>query len=520
MKHTGRCGTAVMVVLLLATTFPLIAGATTLQPLTGVRSLVTGNDNSCAVLPAGHVDCWGNGPFGQLGNGTFYTTGNDGSAIPVVVKGVGSIGALGAVNRLTTDGDGDCALLTSGKVDCWGSGYFGQLGNGTFYTTGHDGSAVPVAVKGIGGIGTLGAVAGIVSDGFGYCARLTNGHVDCWGAGSYGQLGNGTFYAAGHEGSALPVAVKGIGSIGTLGSVASLTGLTMFGYCAVLASGKVDCWGAGYNGELGNGTFYTSGNGGSAAPVAVKGIGGTGTLGSVASVTSDEASYCARLTTGHVECWGDGEYGELGNGTFYTTGYGGSAAPVVVKGIGGTGTLGNVAGLASDVQSGIWESYCALLTTGKVDCWGAGDNGQLGNGTFYTSGHEGSAVPVVVKGIGGTGILGAVVDLISGGPNYCARLATGQVDCWGAGNYGQLGNGTFYTTGHEGSAIPVVVKGAGGTGTLGAVADLTTDGVNNCARLTDGQVDCWGYGPFGDLGNGTFYDTGHRGSDVPVVVGK
>ena len=281
----GRCnvkrlsdghGIAVPVILLFIAALVVPAGAATVHPLTGVRSVVSGYQDSCALLSTNQVDCWGYGQFGELGNGTFYTSGNEGSAVAVAVKGIGGTGALGAVASLTSDGDGYCALLTSGRVDCWGTGYFGQLGNGTFYTTGNPGLAVPVAVKGVGGSGTLGAVASLTSDGEGYCALLTSGKVDCWGAGVYGQLGNGTFYTSGHQGSAVPVAVKGLGGTGTLGPVANLTGLTMYGYCAVLTSGKVDCWGYGPSGELGNGTFYTSGNNGSAVPVAVKAVGGTG----------------------------------------------------------------------------------------------------------------------------------------------------------------------------------------------------------------------------------------------------
>ena len=71
------------------------------------------------------------------------------------------------------------------------------------------------------------------------------------------------------------------------------------------------------------------------------GVGGTGTLSGVASVTSDgmNASYCAVLTSGGVDCWGDGRSGELGDGSFYTTGTLGSATPVAVMGVGGAGTL-------------------------------------------------------------------------------------------------------------------------------------------------------------------------------------
>ena len=189
------------------------------------------------------------------------------------------------------------------------------------------------------------------------------------------------------------MAVKGMGGTGTLSGVASLVGDGSDGYCALLTSAKVDCWGYGGSGDLGNGTFYTTGNMGSAVPVAVKGVGGTGALSGVAGLTGDSGDgYCARLTSGKVDCWGDDFFGQLGNGTIGNQA--GSALPVSVIGLGGTGTLSGVASLTSD-GFGL-SSYCVLLTSGKVDCWGAGYSGQLGNGKFYTTNNEGSDDPVAV----------------------------------------------------------------------------------------------------------------------------
>jgi alpha-tubulin suppressor-like RCC1 family protein len=198
-----------------------------------------------------------------------------------------------------------------------------------------------------------------------------------------------------------------------------------------------------------------------------------------------------------VDCWGNGYYGELGNGTFYTTGNEGSATPVEVVGVGGTGTLTGVTSLASGAYG-----YCALLTSSGVDCWGTGASGALGNSSF-----SGSTTPVVVDGVGGTGTLTGVTSLVGGGHNYCARLISGGVDCWGYGDNGDLGNGTFYTTGNDGSATPVEVEGVGGTGTLTGVTSVVSGGNNYCARLTLGGVDCWGAGQAGALGNGAFADS-------------
>ncbi len=474
-------------------------------PLDGVVSVASAANSNCAVLTSGGVDCWGDGEGGELGNGVFYTSAHHfGSAFAVPVLGVGASGTLGGVASVASDASGYCALLTSGGVDCWGDGDRGQLGDGRSYTTGHEGSAVPVAVLGVGGSGTLGGVVSLTSDenyrGVGYCALLTSGGVDCWG----GQDGDGS-----SVGSAVPVAVLGAGGSGTLGGVVSLTS-DGSGYCALLSSGGVDCWGGGY---LGNGIAEES-----HVPVAVLGVGGNGTLGGVASLATDGAGYCALLTASGLDCWGDGYWGQLGNGVFYGVDQGEeSTVPVAVLGLGGRGTLGGVASLAG--------GYCSVLTSGGVDCWGFGYWGQLGNGVFYGSIDPidaGSAVPVAVLGLGGSGTLGGATSLATDDQPYgqgdCALLTSGGVDCWGYGRNGELGDGVKYRTGNpgdavDGSAVPVAVLGVGGSGILAGVVSLVGDTQGFCTLPASGGVDCWGVGYRGQLGDGVFL-----GSAVPVAV--
>jgi len=449
-RVSGRIGIAVAAVFALTVLVPT-AEATTSQSLSAVRSVASGYAGSCALLTSGSVDCWGYGHFGQLGNGSFYSptvSGVQGSAVPVAVTGVGGTGTLTGVASLVSANYSLCALLTSGGVDCWGDGADGEMGNRTFYTGIQAGSAFPVAVTGVGGTGTLSGVASLTSADHSFCALLTSGGVDCWGYGADGQLGNGTFYTGTQPGSAFPVAVTGVGGTGTLTGVAGLTGASE-NFCARLTSGGLDCWGQGSKGQLGDGTFYTAANFGSAAPVAVKGVGGTGTLTGVASLAGFSGGSCARLTSGQVDCWGQGSSGQLGNG-----GIGSSAAPVAVKGVGGSGTLTGVASLTS-AQYG----SCARLTSGRVDCWGESNWGTLGDGSFSYS-----AVPVAVKGVDGSGTLTGVVSLTSNGPGdlMSALLTSGGLDCWGQDYNGQLGNGTFRTTGGpgtntDGSAVPVAV---------------------------------------------------------------
>ncbi len=482
-------------------------------PLAGVVSVVSNGQSYCAVLTSGGVDCWGSGYLGQLGDGDYYSSGNQGSAFPVSVLGVGGSGTLAGVVSLTSGANDYCALLTSSGLDCWGAGNLAELGDGAYAN-----SAVPVAVLGVGGSGTLGGVASVASDGRGSCALLDSGGVDCWGWGYYGQLGDGIPYSD----SAVPVAVVGVGGSGSMGGAVSVVAsrLSIGSYCALLSSGGVDCWGFGFFGELGDGIFYTpdtTGNEGSAIPVAVVGIGRSGTLGGVANLVTTgpggATSYCALLTSGGVDCWGYGVQGELGDGVSDNE----SSVPVAVLGVGRSGTLGGVESLASDGDG----SYCALLTSSGVDCWGYGHNGQLGDGIDYLkTSNLGSAVPVAVLGVGGSGTLGGVVSLLGNARGLCSVLTSGGVDCWGAGYHGQLGDDSFAT-----SAFPVAVVGVGDTGPLSGVAGLTGDlgdeiGTRGgyCALLATGGVDCWGDGENGQLGNGVFYTTGHEGKAIPAAV--
>jgi alpha-tubulin suppressor-like RCC1 family protein len=354
--------------------------------LSGVKALFAGAGTYCAVLTSGGVDCWGKGTYGVLGDGA-----TSDSEIPVAVKAVGGTGALTGVESVVSGNlEGSaCAVLTSGGVDCWGANGLGELGDGTTID-----SDVPVAVVGVGGTGTLSGVKSVANaGGSGYCALLTSGGVDCWGANDVGQLGNGVEgvpNGCGGSCSTSPAAVVGVGKVGTLSGVASLVG-ALSSYCALLTSGGVDCWGQGMWGELGDGT-----NDRAAAPVAVAGVGAAGTLSGVKIVATSGRSYCAVITSGGLDCWGDNLQGELGNGTMTgpescltrTGRHPCSTKPVAVNGVIGNGALSTV----ESVSNG-GDSYCALLKSGGLDCWGYNSQGQLGNGTTTSS-----DIPVYVPG--------------------------------------------------------------------------------------------------------------------------
>jgi hypothetical protein len=160
--------------------------------------------------------------------------------------------------------------------------------------------------------------------------------------------------------SLTPVGVSGIATATAIAAGGEHT-------CARLADGSVQCWGANFNGQLGNGTTTNS-----SVPVNVTG------LGTTTAISTGNGYTCARLASGDLQCWGDNGYGQLGNGT--TTN---SSTPVTVSGVGN----------ATAISAGTRHT-CGRLADGSVRCWGDNSNGQLGDGTTTDS-----LTPVSVSGI-------------------------------------------------------------------------------------------------------------------------
>jgi alpha-tubulin suppressor-like RCC1 family protein len=308
-----------------------------------------------------------------------------------------------------------------------------------------------------------------------------------WGNGEQGELGDGNFYSGSPYGSAMPLAVNASSDVVAVsgGNVHSI---------ALKSDGTVLAWGNNEFGQLGDGTRNNS-----AMPVQVKGVGGSGVLGGVTAVVAGRDHNLALLSDGTVVAWGFGEYGQLGDGTFYTANPYGSLTPVQVKGIGGSGVLMNV--VAISAQAGSNHSL-ALKSDGTVVAWGIGNNGQLGDGNFYQSGNLGSATPVQVAGVGGSGMLSGIAAISAGGNHSLALKSDGTVVSWGSNFYGGLGSGDF-----NDSATPVQVKGVGGTGALSHVVAISGGGYHSVALKSGSTVVAWGKGGNGQLGNGNNIDS-------------
>ena len=127
---------------------------------------------------------------------------------------------------------------------------------------------------------------------------------------------------------------------------------------------------------------------------------------------------------------------------------------------------------------------CALNNNNGVQCWGANNTGQLGNGTTGAS-----LVPVQV-----TGLTSGVIDIAATDSSVCALMSNGGVKCWGNNSLGQLGNRDATLTA---SNTPVDVYSL-----QSGVVALDGGSSHMCALLTTGGVKCWGNNSNGQIGDG------------------
>jgi alpha-tubulin suppressor-like RCC1 family protein len=380
-----------------------------------------------------------------------------------------------------------CAIDIDGAVWCWGLNDAWQVQAGAA-----DVVLDPVRIDALPAPAVQVAAGRSVS-----CARLVDGSVWCWGKNENGELGLGTkterlapnpvdlagdkaidlevgaFHVCIRRQSDSAVMCWGSNQLKEVGD-ASATEVTVptlvagtegmqrisIGHrhtCGISSTGAVQCWGKGEDGQLGQGNATTP------TLTTANGVAGA------TAITAGGRSTCA-IVAGAARCWGYNEYGQLGNGN-----YSNAAAP-------GTTVMTGAVDVALGSAGG-----CALGDTGLVSCWGilgAGD-GTLSSSTLPQPSLVTSASAIAV-----------------GFYHVCA-IVDGRVQCWGENTYGELGRGTRDVT-----AVPTTV---GGLPAL--AADVRVGAGHACARLTNGDVYCWGQNNYGQLGVGT-----HTASYVPVKV--
>ena len=379
MKKPGRHFSPLLaVVLLLCILMPTPVRAAT----STVTFVVAGGAFACALKSDQTVWCWGKNDQGQLGNGT--TTD---SATPKLVQNLPPVTTLEAGSEHT------CAVTSTKDLYCWGYNFSSQLG----YKPGNDqGSKYSSRPRRV----TLSGVLQVSAGGTHTCA-VTSGGAFCWGAGSWGQLGNGS--TASKDTPTKVVINTAVTSI-TAGS-----GVT----CALSSAKDVWCWGFNANGSVGIGKADTADH---FTPKPIP------NFKNVSLVRATSLTVCAVKTDATAWCWGRNNWGQVGTG-----GLGSAPKPTrvatKVKEVRPGGSGGPVGAFTGHT--------CFVYTNRSIGCAGDNSEGQLGRTTklFFS--------PDIAQ-VGG---LTAVTNASAGGAFTCAVKA-GAAWCWGSDKYGQLGDGT------------------------------------------------------------------------------
>lgn len=346
-----------------------------------------GGFHTCATKTDGALWCWGWNLAGQLGIGTA-----EAKSTPFQVDSANDwdVVSTGAAHT--------CATKVNGTLWCWGANGVGQLGDGTTV-----GKSIPTQV---GNASDWVAVAGGSNTNFAgahTCATKTDGTLWCWGENSFGQIGDDTT-----ESKSAPVKV---GEHNDWATVIAGAGYT----CATKTDSTLWCWGAGFPGQLGDGK-----NGNSFVPNQVDGTSNWTAIAGSSQGWPGDAHICAIKANGTLWCWGSNRYGQLGNPTS-----------------GSYGIMPSQVGNDSDwirVAVGFRNS-CATKDNGTLWCWGSNILGADGNGAAF----ENTAVPTQMDSTG------AWVTVASGGTFHsCATSTNGGLWCWGANDFGQLGDGSGF----------------------------------------------------------------------------
>ena len=208
---------------------------------------------------------------------------------------------------------------------------------------------------------------------------------------------------------------------------------------------------------------------------------GDGPLVPASDVAAGRLHTCAiREADGAVFCWGSNENGRAGQASD-------ASAPTPAR------VALPTALRAQQVALGEAHS-CALVSDGRVFCWGYNDAGRAHDrlGTNAPSLDE-SATPLAVMSVEGA------FDLAVGFWHACAVVAGGDVRCWGQNASGELGSGISCTgTGSSCAQISGFVYVAGVSDAVGVAAGSGS----SCALLSDTTLTCWGYDPGEQLGIG------------------
>ena len=397
--------------------------------------VAVGQSHSCALQASGGLlRCYGDNTQGQLGQENSENIGDAdgemGSNLLPVDLGHGS-----AAMQVCAGSQHTCVLLDNGNIKCFGDGFFGQLGQGNTASVGASPGTMGDQLAPV----DLGRAHSIACGHFHTCAVLDDGSAKCFGKGESGQLGQGSATnmgsASGQMGDLLPPI-----DLGT-GRTAQHVSCGAEHTCILLDDDSLKCFGHNTQGQLGQENSENIGDadgemGSNLLPVDL------GHGSAAMQVCAGSQHTCVLLDNGNIKCFGDGFFGQLGQGNTASVGaspgtMGDQLAPVDL----GHGRR------AHSIACGHFHT-CAVLDDGSAKCFGKGESGQLGQGSATNmgsaSGQMGDLLPPIDLGTGRT-----AQHVSCGAEHTCILLDDDSLKCFGGGSAGQLGHGATANLGDD-----------------------------------------------------------------------
>lgn len=355
-----------------------------------------------------------------------------------------------------------CGIQQGGELFCWGLNDQGQLGDGT--TTRR---LRPTAVRYEGAT----PLVNQVSTGYHNTCIVTDANrVMCWGDGTYGQNGIGSYSTDGTEFD--QKRPKEVLLSWDVNATMVSTGRDFA--CALIDDGAIRCWGKNNYGQLGIGSTSPSYSG---LPQTVQLPVGRFAL----SIDAVEEHACAVLDDGSMYCWGNHKYGNMGTGQLLTSTNSYISTPIPVE---------LPPGKRVSLMAVGNEHSCALMTDDSLWCWGRNYYGEIGNGNIATQNSEMELLPVEVD----VQYYSPIVALSAGYRSTCSLHDDGMLNCWGWNNEGQVGDGLS-----NDQSTPTTIQLEGST----EATWISSGYQSTCATGSDGSAQCWGNNDYGRLGDGT-----------------